>query len=282
MKAILCTTDFSSNSIASLKFGYTLSTSLHLKLLVLHVFDAKVILASSLSTAFAKKEQATFEKRSDTLKLFCDTHLGILPDGEHLQCIVKENALVDEAIIGVIQQFEPLMLVMGIKGGNPLQKLFIGSTTKKMIGKNLCPVLAIPPAWKDFQLKKLAYASDFEEADIHAIHWMVEHLVKPLMLSLDIIHISNVDEFAGEDQLAWFKEMLELKVSYNKVTYHRIDSEQIANSLQEHIKDNNINLLAMLEREKSGFVKSFVHVDLVKQMTSKATLPILSFNKKLF
>lgn len=282
MKAILCTTDFSSNSTIALKYSYALSKALGLKLVVLHVFDVKVIMASSLSTSFAKKEQAAHEACRNKLKLYCDTHLGILPDGENLECTVLENALVDEAIIDAVHKHQIDLLVMGMKGGNPLQKLFVGSTTKKMIDKNLCPVLLLPKTTKEFKLKKFAYASDFEEADIYAIAWLIENLVKPLKANLDIVHISTIDEYAGEDQMAWFSEMLEQKVSYSQLTYSRIDAEHIAKSLQQHLKKGKIDLLAMLERDKTGFVKSFVHVDLVKQMSSLATLPILSFHKKLF
>ena len=75
-----------------------------------------------------------------------------------------------------------------------------------------------------------------------------------------------------------FKEMLEKKVGYKKLDFDLIFSETISKELHWYLDDTEAALLAMLERKDNTFFEKYLRRDLVKQMVSEITVPLLSFN----
>ena len=280
MKPILYATDCSQNSVAALKMGYALSQKLKTTLIVLHVFDVNPPLLTSLSITRAKKEQKALDEHRQTLVAFYENHIGEPPAPEHVQLIVQENALVDEAIVNTVNDVEATMLIMGTQGKNPLKDIVIGSHTKAMIKRSPCPVLMIPPVVHAYTLERIAYATDFEAADIQAIDWLVTNLALPYKAQLHILHIDTKHEKdTGEDPMPWFKDLLRQKVSYKAIVFTSIHSEAVFNTLSVYAQQEGIDLLVMLEREKTGFLHSLLHVDLVQKMLSEGHVPLLSLNK---
>lgn len=282
MKTILYATDYSKNSIAALKLSYWLSKKFEAKLVILHVFDLNVALLTPLSLTYSKIEKEAYQKHSEKLSVFCETAIGILPDGKHMQIMIKENAIVYNGIIETQKEVGADLVVMGIKGSGVLKELIIGSTTIAMIEKSPCPILAVPSSINEIALKTVTYTTDFEESDLHAIAWLVKNFTSQLKATINIVHISTKDEYAGEDQMEWFKEMLQQKVSYDKLDFKIYFSDDIFRELVSYLSKTNTDLVVMLEREKSSFIKSLTHTDLVKQMAFKGTLPLLCFNKEMF
>lgn len=282
MKTILYATDYSKNSAAALKLSYWLSKKLDAKLVILHVFDLNVALLTPLSLTYSKKERETYLKHSEKLSVFCDTAIGILPDGERMQIVIKENAIVYEGILEAQKEVGADLVVMGMKGSSTLKELIIGSATIAMIEKSPCPILAVPSSINEIALRTLTYTTDFEESDLHAIAWLVKNFTSQLKATLNIVHISTKNEYAGEDQMEWFKEMLQQKVSSDKLDFKVCFSDDIFKELVWFLGKTKTDLVVMLEREKSNFIKSLIHRDLVKQMAFKGTLPLLCFNKEMF
>lgn len=280
MKPIVCACDFSDNAATALKMAFALSKKLSVKLIVLHVFDINTTLVSPLSLSYTKIEKEAYDKHLKKLSAFCETQIGVLPDNTHLKVLVKENPIVHEAIVETTADFNAEILIMGMKGTSKLKDLILGSATKGMLDKSICPILAIPEKIKNFDFATLTYATDFEEADIHAIDWLVKTIAKPCNSRLNIIHISTKNEDFDEDQMQWFKEMLELKVTYKNLSYNLLLSSTVLERLLKELEKTNSNMVVMLEREKSSLIKSLTHLDLVKQMLAKSKVPLLSLNKK--
>ncbi|WP_350285352.1 universal stress protein [uncultured Croceitalea sp.] len=280
MKPIVCACDYSDNAATALKMAYALSRKLSARLIVLHVFDINTTLLSPLSISYAKMEKEAYDKHRKKLSAFCETHIGVLPDNIHVKVLVKENPIVHEAIVETTVVVSANILIMGMKGISKLKDLILGSTTKVMLYKSYCPVLAIPETVKGFEFDTLTYATDFEEADIHAIDWLVKTIAKPYNSLLNIIHISIKDEGFDDHQMEWFKEMLELKINYKKTNYKLVLSKTLMKRLVEELEKTDTNMVAMLEREKSPFIRSLTHSDLVKQMLRRRQVPLLSINKK--
>ncbi len=280
MRSLLCATDYSKNSLPALKLGYALSKRMGIPLIVLHVFDINVALVTPLSMTFARIQKEAFEKHRQKLTQLCEKHLGVLPDDRLLKIQVKENTLTTEALIEAIKEFDAMMVLMGMKGTSAIKDSIMGSGTRSMIDKSPCPVMAIPPTIDSYEINTIAYASDFEESDIHAIAWILNTLAKPLELPITIVHISTEDEYAGKEQMEWFKEMLQQKISYDKLHYAFVEEGNVFKGLTSYLKRTKSDLVVMLERERGGLIKALTHIDRVKLMASKGRIPLLSINKK--
>lgn len=282
MKTILYATDYSKNSYTALKWSYWLSQKLGAKLIVLHVFDLNVALLTPLSLTYSKIKKEAYQKHSEKLVVFCDTVIGILPDDKHTQTVIKENAMVHQGILEVQKEVGADLVVMGMKGSNVIKELIIGSSTIAMIEKSPCPILAVPFSIDRITLKTITYTTDFEESDLQAIAWLIRYLASRLKVNLNIVHISPKEEHSGGDQMEWFKEMVLQKVSYNKFNFKTLFSDDTFREVVLYLDKTNTDLVVMLEREKSSFIKSLTHTDFVKQMAFKGISPLLCFNKEMY
>ncbi|NAY92412.1 universal stress protein [Muricauda sp. JGD-17] len=282
MDSIIYATDFSQNSVSALKMAYAFSQKLDVKLMVLHVFDMNLTIANPLSLTHAKKEKEAFARHGKALKEFCNTHLNLAQDEKNLRFEVKEHAIVKEGIHAAIKENSAGMLVMGLKGKSMLKEVFMGSNTKGMVDTSPCPVLAVPSSWEKYEMENILYATDFEEADIRSIDWLVNSLAVPFGSSLHVFHVGTKNEYAGEDQMQWFQEMLGQKVTYDGITFEMTHSEDVFGTLLKQVNDTKADVLVMLEREKEGFFTSLIQGDKVMQMISKGNVPLLTFNKNLF
>lgn len=279
MKTLLYATDFSENSIAALKFAEMLRHQFNAKLYMLHVFDMKPTFMSTVSISYSRLEESALKEANNKLLQFCKKHLGKEPETLGISLIVGEHSIASTAILEKAEKINADLIIIGTKGSTILKDLFIGSTASTLISKSYVPLIMVPKEAHSKLITKIVYATAFEEADILAIRKLVA-LAKPFKATIKLIHISTKSEYAGEDQMAWFREMLRSKVSYPHIQFELRFAEDINNSLQTYVEEEDPSLLAMLEREGHGIMKSIWHKDIVKQMKSVIKIPLLSFHKR--
>ena len=118
-----------------------------------------------------------------------------------------------------------------MKGRNALADFFIGSTTKQLIEKAPCPVLAVPHNSVLKNIKTIVYASDFEEEDISAISELAD-IAKVFNARIKIVHISSENEKDGQTEMEWFKEMVEQHLNYKALEFEIYNSDDIFNFLK--------------------------------------------------
>jgi len=57
---------------------------------------------------------------------------------------VKINASIVDVILDAIADKEAFLVVVGIKWQSKIKEVIMGSTTRKLMEKSTCPVLAVP------------------------------------------------------------------------------------------------------------------------------------------
>ncbi len=281
MKTILHATDYSENSVSALKYAYSLSDKMGANLKVVHVFDYPTIINTKVLEPVPQIEANSYKKHNSKLINFCKEHLGDDLDMKNISTEAIEDASVVNGIISTAAKLDAAMIITGIKRVNMLKEFIMGNTTKYLIEKSPCPVLAIPAETSHKQLETIVYASDFLEEDISAIEKLVE-IAQPLKAAIKVLHITTEEEYDGITQMEWFKEELLQKIKYKKIEFEVIFSEDIFDSIRIYLGDVNADLVAMMERKKYGLMDKITHRDLVKRMESYGMIPMMSFNKKTY
>ncbi len=285
MKTILYATDYSLNSVAALKYAQKLSEQMETRLVITHVFGFPVILGlEGMAEPFPHSEENAFKHHRTRLEEFCMEHLGDGWKSLNIQIEAVNEKSVLKGIISKATHWQAFLIVVGMKGESAVREFLVGSVTKQLIEKAPCPVLAIPAYEVYMPLKTIVYASDFEEEDIYAVRKLAE-MAKSMNAEIKIVHISTKKEYARETQLEFFKELLQKKVTYPKIDFKLLFSEDVFESLKLYLNEVNADLMVMLERKKRGIFKKWFHRDLVKKMESYDGVPLLSFregNHQLF
>ncbi len=279
MKTIVYATDYSKNAIAALKYAHGLAVQMKARLVVTHVFGYPVIVGmEGLDAPFPHSEKASRRHHRQLLETFCAAHLVLEPGSTEMRVepVIEKSAV--QGIMSKANDWHAEFIVVGVRGESRVQELVQGSTTKQLIERAPCPVLAIPSNVVYKPLETIVYASDFEEEDIFAIRKLIT-LAASFQALVKVVHVSAKKEDDGEGHLEWFKEMLAQKVSYERLGYELLFSDAIFESLNSYIEEINADLLVMLEREKRGLSRKWFHRDLVKRMESLGKIPLLSFRE---
>ena len=279
MKTLLYATDFSDNSIPAFNYARMLNERLKSRLYVLHVFDMKATFISTVSLTYAKREEIMLREQTEKLESFCKKHCGKKEIPSNMVPVVHENTIPSAGILEKVESLEAEMIIIGTTGSSLLQDLFLGSTASSLIGNSYIPVVAVPATAKVRPLKKMIYATAFEEADILAVRKLVA-LAKPYGAEINLIHVTNKKEYAGEDQMEWFKEMLQHKVDYPHIHFDLLFSDDITTSLLNYIREKDGDMIVMLERESPNVFQRLWHQDTVKKVKMHLDRPLLSFHKK--
>lgn len=278
MKNILYATDYSDNSVTALKYAYDLSLKLAAKLEVIHVFSYPKVLADEVNDEPLSFEPNPFIRNRNRLLEFCERHLD--KNLENVNIDAVENNSVVEGILAKAKDLDPLFIVVGSKGISGLRDFIMGNTTKRLIEKAAYTMLSIPSGEEVRDIKTIIYATAFENDDIHAICKLIE-IAKPLNAEIKVVHISTKREYQGEVQMEWFKEMLENKIDYGKISFELIFDDDIFNSLLSFTDQNNADLIAMLERNNNvGFLSRISNKNKIRKMHDYGKYPLISFNKK--
>ena len=278
MKSILYATDYSENSIPAFKFAWKLSQKLNAPLYVMHVFDISATFISTVSIAYARMEEAAFKKHAEKLREFCLEHLDIEPDKKKLITIVAEGSIPCTNILEKAEELNSEMIIAGKTGSSLVKDLLIGSTATELIEKSSIPVMLFPSSFVSGNIKTIVYATAFEQADIFAIRDLASW-ASLFGASLKVFHVSPASEYAGEDQMEWFKELLFQKVQYKPISFEIRFAEDIFETLTAYLRQEKADLLVMLEREGQHLFSGIWHRDLVKRMKSEMDIPLLSIPK---
>jgi len=279
MKTILYATDFSENSVAALKYANKMADRMGTRLVICHVFGYPVILGmEGLDQPFPHTEENAYKHHRAQLEEFCEKHLGSGWQSPEIQLQAVKDQAALKGIIATADEWHAYLIIVGVKGESGLRELIVGSTTKQLIDKAPCPVLAIPADTNYQPIKTIVYATDFEEEDVYAVRKLAE-MAEQFEAEIKIVHISTKQEYEGEMQMEWFKEMLEQKVTYKRIDFELLLSEDIFESLRMYLDEVNADLMVMLEREQKGTLKKLFHRDLVKKMEAYTKVPLLSFRK---
>ena len=183
---------------------------------------------------------------------------------------------------GILEKAEKIkadLILVGMTGSNIVKDLFMGSTATALIEKSPVPVLSVPHNSGVTELRTIVYATAFEEADILAVE-KISEFASAFDSEIKLIHVSTRNEYSGEDQMHWFKEMLKEKVTYKNISFEFRLSDDILNTLKAYLKEVDAGILAMLEREGNTLIPNLWHFDLVKRMKLERLVPLLSFHKK--
>ena len=167
------------------------------------------------------------------------------------------------------------LVVMGITGKTRIEQVLFGSNTLKMVEKNVCPVMIIPPAAQFTQIKNVAFASDFKDVE-KSIPFVP--IKKVLQVFSPALHVVNVDSehyvSLTEEVLKQRSEMLTMFREFNPEFYF-IGTSDVQETLHQFTIDKNIDILITVPRHRTMFTGMFKS-STTKKLAYESAIPILA------
>lgn len=216
----------------------------------------------------AEKQTATvlLEKLKEELqsKHFAKVETRMDEGGDLIDCLEKLARHADAQLI-----------VMGITGKSKLEQVFLGSNTLKMVERNVCPVLIVPPTAQFFEIKNVCLLSDFKDVQGSVPDAPIKNVLNLFRPSLHIVNV-NSEHYVSLTQefMAERSRMLEMFQGY-KPEFYFIGTFDLLDTVQTFVADKNIDMLITIPRNHS-FFGSLFKTSNTKRLVYESTIPILA------
>ena len=258
MMTILVPTDFSNVATNAARYAAQMITGHYdAHLILYHVYE---------KPAEAEEAQAVLDKLKAELQSSSIARIETRMDegGDIIDCLERQARHLDVQLI-----------VMGITGKSRLEKVFLGSNTLKMVERNICPVLIIPPSAQYSAVRNACLLSDFKDVQASIPFVPIKNVLEIFNPALHIINVTSEHYVSlTQEFLAERSRLLDMFQELNPEFYF-IGTYDLHETVQQFVADKNIDMLITIPRNHS-FFGSLFKTSNTKKLVYESAIPILA------
>lgn len=273
MKKLLCPIDFSEVSLNALEFAVAIGEREKSNITLLNIFTPadfnKILEKEHVKDEYEKLQEIAESKLkaiSEEIMLLSKQKL------EACNYMLKSGKIVD--VLAEISEEEKYdLIVTGTTGHSAYDKKYLGGMAEKIINETHCSVMCVPENHSYHGIKKMVYATDYQEEDKLAIQQIVA-LADDLKASVTVLHVSHHNDTIDKAIFEEFKDELSRFVHSDKIVFERVVFKDVAGGLDKYVKEENADLLILLDK-KLNFMKSLFHKRLTEHLDKFTQYPLL-------
>jgi nucleotide-binding universal stress UspA family protein len=283
MNKILCPIDFSEASLNAVEFATRIAEQQKASLTLIHIFTEE-----EFGEALSKGALQARYKQSDIDNLVASAEDLLKSMADEIFRVSKSRGMqacdyhftygpLERQIIHFAREHQYQLIVMGTTGVVDVMEKYIGSNTIKTISRAHCPVLCVPTASSYQKIKKIAFASDYQEEDKNVLNELV-----PFAMATDAeIHVVHVSQEENEMEDAMYREFEETTrtyLDYPKMVFSVEYNHEPAHGLDAYVLREKCDMLAVLYQRKN-FFQRMLDDSTTKDITYFATYPVMVFKE---
>ena len=274
MKRLLCPIDFSEVSLNALEFAVAIGEKENSNLTLLNVFTPKDFNNILASDHVKEEYNQLLELAESKLKAISKEILKISKKKGLASCDynLKSGKMVD-VITEFANEGKCQLIVIGTTGHSAYERKYLGGKVEQIIQHTHCSVLCVPENHTFHGIKKIVYATDYQEEDKLAIQQLAA-LAKVLNAEVEVLHVSHHDDTIDKAIYEEFKGELMSFVHYKKITFNRVVFNHVAQGLDEYMKETDADLLVLLNK-KLNFIRSLFHRSLTQHLDKFTDYPLM-------
>jgi nucleotide-binding universal stress UspA family protein len=272
MKNILVPIDFSPYSLSAAKAAVAIARKTGGNIHLLHLAKIPVgwhKLAVSTQQKYPALEVALVDARIKLEKfskqaifkdrnLFTHVHGGV--PFEQIVLFAKKNKID--------------LIVMGVHGAGDTELKYIGSTAQKVIRMAHCPVLGVKKNFTFGPIKKILFASNFDE-NVNPIINTIKNLATDVGANIDLAYVNTPHHFVDDNTME--ARMKQFTIVQKQVKFHHViqNSAEKDEGILTCAKKRNAQIISMathLRKQKAGYL-----VGITDSILFRSKLPVLSF-----
>lgn len=285
MKKILVLTDFSANATCAAEAALLFSGKLHTDLLLFNTYIDYATMSSYAGGGWVIDEVTERKKSSKQGLELLTEGLESLSDqlepGDRKPMISFDlnDCNLEMDVADILGENEVELIVMGARSHEKDEVLY-GHDTSSIVNHATRPVLIVPAKTDLKQIRKVLFATDFDEADFKAIHYLMR-LGKLFHYQLEIIHVARPDQkpTGQSDKALAFKAQL-AQLKYTGLSYHEISGNDVINRLNHLSAKTGPMLLALLHHQRSFLGRLFARSK-TQNILAEQKIPLLVFPSKM-
>lgn len=186
---------------------------------------------------------------------------------------VIEVGVPHEEIVLVAQKHQADLIVIGAYGMGHTKDKFIGSNLQKVLRNAACPVLAVKKVMNGNDLRKMAFASTFEE-DSKPAFMKMKPFFKDFQASIHFLYVNTPQDFITSKEamskMDKFAKGLE-DLTIHKQIYCHNEAEK---GIQEFAEENKIGYVGLASNNRKS--KTSYIIGTTETVLFKSGVPVLS------
>lgn len=267
-KRILVAVDFSTYSMKACQIAFSIAKELDAKVKILHVYN-NIYFPTQIPFADALKNDGDVSILDKSRKQMLDLcveidkniEAGKFPSVNYSYSL--REGIVEEEIESFIEEYKPMLLVLGKRGTNDNRTNVLGSVTADIIEMTDIPVLAIPEnssieGAKD--VRHIAFFTNIHRRDIYSFDYLVNHLLPYKGLKITLVHIIT-DARNGkwsESDLLKLQESFTQKYSDMNIGYKLINETDFVQGIKDFIETEKVDIVAVNTQRRSLWGRMFI------------------------
>jgi Universal stress protein UspA and related nucleotide-binding proteins len=272
MKSILIPVDFSPFSITACKTGAYIAEKTGATLHLLHIAQAPEDwekMAVAQQQKYPQIEGAIVDGEIKLDRFAQNPLFGSLDVATHIY-----GGVAYKQIVAFAEKYKMDLIIMGAHGVSESDGLFIGSTAQKVIRIAPCPVLSVKKQFKPVSLKKIVFASDFEEEGLKESFKAIKTFATGINAKIDYAYVNTphkfVDSTTIEKRVKNFVSN-QSKTKPNLFIHNDYSKEEGILNISKKVK---ANVLALVTHNRKG--KSNYLLGVTETLLFHSDIPVLS------
>jgi nucleotide-binding universal stress UspA family protein len=284
MKPLLVPVDFSRPANNAARYALQLGKKMKSNLFLCHAYPVHAEQVEAEGIAWALYEGSTQQDVSDKKLEKLATELKI-KDEDRSNPASFHPAIFYGAVGGnTIEVIRELsadhkigMIVLGSSGTGAVSKFFTGSVARSVIDTAGYPALLVPAHAYFKEIRKIAFATNLDHAEIPAIH-SLSNFARQFGAEVVLTYISGKQHNDPEldKQATAFQEEVARRIPYEQIVYRHVQHTDIDEGLNWLADEGNIDLLAMVHRNR-GLLSGIFSGSHTRKLAARDRLPLLVF-----
>jgi nucleotide-binding universal stress UspA family protein len=280
MKTLLISTDFSTIATHAAEYGYNLAKQIKADVILCNTVIVPAEMPQAGMVVWPMEEYDVLMDDSDNELRKLKEQLENDDSNSSFKPLIKiinETGILTDVVNVIVADHKVDLLIMGTHGTSGFSHFLLGDHSRKMIDGTIKPLLLIPPAAKIAPIKKIAFATDFQqpEEDLKAIYNLIP-FARLVNAEILLTHVYDEKQHTPEFQ-KWLKQFLadiSNKANYPHIYYRMIKNSNTESGLDWLCEHGHVDMLAMVHRQHS-FFDNLLKGSHTKKMADQIPIPLM-------
>lgn len=272
MKTILIPTDFSENAANAIRYAGALAARNESKLVLVYAIPVELLATQEGGEVAMPPDPGQQPYYLDKLVEFGRHILQDSNPDVGIEAVCVNGSLSDN-LNKLVRSKQAGLVVMGTQGAEHLPETLLGTHTYHFIRQAECPVLMIPGKAAYREIKRIAYASDFEIEDESPYLQQLLAFAEPFSPQLYIVNVMSEEQLCVVPD----KKVLDnIQARFpDKFCIAQVREDNVEGALRDFVIDNQIDMLA-ISIQKRVLLERLFHRSITKELAFHYEAPLLA------
>ncbi|RYY62511.1 MAG: hypothetical protein EOO12_13445 [Chitinophagaceae bacterium] len=274
MKRILVPTDFSPAADRAFHYAVLLAERSGAELIVLNALSLPLPAYAIQPEGIQEYNQC---RVAEAGARFADYRVRCSKDIPMTTLVV--NGELKDAVQNAVERYDPELLVMGTRGAEGLRTV-LGTNAAAVLAACTVPVLVVPVHYSGGLPARIVLAVENEEresllAPVFRLQALCGATLRTLHVTEENTDLVRRKERAGA--LSALSQKWEADFGLDVITSEVISGNDVNESLEKYVRDQQIDLVAMVTHRKRG-LQALFHKSLTREQAFHTRVPLLSLH----